>query len=92
MPLLLQPVTKTLKQLYETQFIRVFSIKIPPPPPQYLCFGSVICPQDGLSVICRPINIDQRVEEEEGKTIEGEEVGKIFAKSGCLNIFCDWLS
>ena len=82
-----QPVTKILRQLYKTQFIGVpppkKNLKIAPlrspPPPLYQCCGSVICPQHGLGVICRPINIDWKGE------------GKNFAKSGCLNIFCDWL-
>ena len=55
------------------------SIKTPSPP-LYQCCGSVICPQHSLGVICRPINVDQRW---------GER--KTFAKSGSVNIFCDWL-
>ena len=52
----------------------------PPYLPLYQCCRSVNCPQHGLGVICRPINIDQR---------GGREnfCKKIF----CLNILCDWL-
>ena len=62
-----QPVTKILRQLYETQFTRVFPQKlkdssIKTPPPLYQCCGSVICPQHVLGVIFRPINIYQKGE------------------------------
>ena len=76
----LQSITKILRQLYKTRFIKVFPqklkdsfIKTPPSiPPLHQCCGSVIiCLQHVFGVICRPINI---------------------ARSGRRgNIFCDWL-